>query len=97
MSFALLVGAVGLAGMSLWAQAPHRDAYRGLFQPSGVHVEIQTRSPGEGPMVAKPRYKIVCGTVIFEADPNLDPKIRIPIPNRDVKYAIRLVPRRECR
>jgi hypothetical protein len=48
-------------------------------------------------MVAKPRYKIVCGTVIFEADPNLDPKIRIPIPNRDVKYAIRLVPRRECR
>jgi hypothetical protein len=97
MHFTLLVGAVGLAGISVWPQPLQTNPYRGLFEPSTVQGEAQPRSPSKGAVVVTPRYKIVCGTVVFEADPNIDPKIRIPIPKRDVKYAIRIVPRRECR
>ena len=51
---------------------PGEKAFAKLFE------QAQEPAPREAPANQKPARKIVCGMVVIEADPNIDPKILVP-------------------
>lgn len=74
---AFLVAAVVMASLAAEPQAagPRPAAPAGIFparpsQPDRNHDRVQGT-----PVETKPKTRIVCGMVVVEADPKIDPKI----------------------
>ena len=84
-------------GESFSPRTTVKDPFRGLFAPVGFTAETRGREQGTVHTIADPGYSVVCGTVIFKLDSQLDARIRKPVPHGNVWYAIRVVPAPACR
>jgi hypothetical protein len=40
---------------------------------------------------------VVCGMTLIPADPKVDPKMKVPVPDRGVAYTMRVVPPTVCK
>jgi hypothetical protein len=63
---------------------PHKQAAP-LFAPRATFPQTS----------AEPTSKIVCGTLLVEANPKLDPRMTLE-PRTDIAFAIRTYPRPSC-
>ena len=64
-------------------------------------LQALPRNPDGGPLIVevpdqKPAAKIVCGMVVIQADPNVDPKFVIHAPVDTSAYKIRRIQPRAC-
>ena len=84
-------------GALVLAPSSGKDHYAGLFEPRQAVDRPHTVERVTAGIVAQRKPKVVCGMVIFDADPAFDARIRIPIPNANVQHAIRRIPAPACR
>jgi len=82
---------------SLLAPSAGRNPYAGVFDPPRAVDQSPVRERRTAGLVVQGKPRVVCGMVIFDADPAFDARIRVPIPNADVQHAIRRIPAPACR
>lgn len=70
------------------------DPYAGLFSAASAKAPKRTVSQTAEQALESQGLKqptVVCGTVLVPVDASVDPKMRKPMPQSDVTYAIRAV------
>ena len=77
------------------APTPRVDPYKSLFQPPPLEQTAPAQRRTDPTMTSAPR--IVCGTLVIPADPNIDPKIFIERRPDDTHYTIRAIPAPVCK
>jgi hypothetical protein len=67
-----------------------KDIFGGLFTPDGRSSPqfVPHRKPMDPP---PPSSRIVCGTVVVQADPSVDPAIAIPVPENPNQFSMRRI------
>jgi hypothetical protein len=102
----IVVGACATSSAQApFAQSPKKDPYRNLFasqnQESKRLQERAAKALAEAranmPAEIKPKPQVLCGTLIVQADPTIDPKIRVAPPKDGAQYKLRIVPTPLCK
>ena len=65
------------------------NPYSDLFQPSPLVKPSEHTQVTQPSASAKP--KVVCGMTVIPADPGIDPKFIVPLPDRPTRYTMRLI------
>lgn len=73
-----------------------RKPYAVVFTPRQPVDSPQVDTGPSVRILGRGRPAVVCGMVIFDADPAVDARIRIPLPNADVEHAIKRIPPPAC-
>jgi hypothetical protein len=74
-----------------------RNPFRNLFVPK---PQTKQSAPAPTPNVRPgdaSSTRVVCGTVVFQADPSVDPRMVIPTPKNTNQFAIRTITPPVCK
>ena len=76
-----------------WKPSISLSAPKPAFKP--YMVDWGARPSAEQKSTAGPT--VVCGMTLIPADPKVDPKMKVPAPDRGVAYRMRVVPPTVCK
>ena len=68
---------------------PQKDPYANLFRSRPLGRDAAGSRDLNRPGAAVGKDRVVCGMVLHDVDPKVDPKIKMAPPNRSAEYAVR--------